>query len=287
MWDYTEKVKDHFLNPRNVGEIVNPDAVGEIGNIRCGDALRLSLKIDDNKRIVDAKFKTFGCASAIASSSALTELIKGLTLDEALKISNNDIAEYLGGLPEEKMHCSVMGQEALEKAINSYRGIKTDETEEDKQGNIVCKCFGVTDSKIKRVVMENNLKTVDEVTNYCKAGGACGSCHDEIEKIIRDVHKIKSEKDQEQEEIRQGKKKLTNIRKIQLIQETIDHAIKPALRHADGDLELVDVDGDKVYIRLKGACSSCRSAGMTLKGYIEKTLRDSVIDTLEVIQEKS
>ena len=180
MWEYTDKVKEHFLNPRNVGVIEDADGIGEVGSLSCGDALTLYFKVDTDERITDVKFQTFGCASAIASSSALSEMLKGLTLEEAAKITNDDIADFLGGLPKEKMHCSVMGRDALEKAIAHYRG----EPEKKIEGEIVCECFGVTDIEIERVVRENHLTTIEDVTDYVKAGGGCGNCHDRIQEII-------------------------------------------------------------------------------------------------------
>ncbi|MBF0200195.1 MAG: Fe-S cluster assembly protein NifU [Desulfamplus sp.] len=183
MWEYNDKVKDHFLNPRNVGEMPDASAVGEVGSLSCGDALKLFLKINKNGRIVDASFMTFGCASAVASSSALTEMVKGLTLEEAEKLTNDDIADYLDGLPREKMHCSVMGQDALRKAIRSYKGIEI----QAKPGNIVCECFGVTDIEIIEAVKDNNLKNAEDVTFYVKAGGGCGKCVEKIEEIVESL----------------------------------------------------------------------------------------------------
>ena len=123
---YSDKIMEHFLNPRNVGEITDPDGVGQVGNAKCGDIMKMYIKVHDN-RIVDVKFKTFGCGAAIATSSMATEIIKGQTLDEAMKLSNKAVAEALGGLPAVKMHCSVLAEEAIKGAIEDYRSKQSDE----------------------------------------------------------------------------------------------------------------------------------------------------------------
>jgi NifU-like protein len=271
MWEYTDKVKDHFLNPRNIGEVENPDGVAEVGSLACGDALKLSFKLDENKRIKEAKFKTFGCASAIATSSALTEMIKGMTLAEAMKVTNQDIAAFLGGLPQEKMHCSVMGKEALEAAVANYRGAPAKEP----GAQIICECFGVTDRDIERAVRENNLTTVEEVTNYTKAGGGCGNCHEAIRQIIERVQAGA------QPAVRP---KLSNIQKIRMIEETIEREIRPSLKHDGGDIELIDVIGNRVLVATRGACASCKASDITLKHFVESKLRDLVSPEL-VIEE--
>jgi NifU-like protein len=278
MWEYTDKVRDHFFNPRNVGEIEDADGVGEVGSLACGDALKLTFKLDEKGRIKDAKFKTFGCASAIATSSVLTEIIKGMTIEEASKVTNKEIADYLGGLPEQKMHCSVMGREALEAAIENYRtgGRKKHELE----GRVVCTCFGVTEKEIKRVIRENDLTTVEQVTNYCKAGGGCGGCKGEIEKIIELVQGEKAE--QPAIAIPAKGHKLTNIQKIQLIQQTINEQIRPALRADGGNIELIDVVGDKVIVAFRGMCAQCHLAEFTIKDVVEARLREFVSPELYV-----
>jgi len=281
MWEYTDKLKEHFFNPRNVGEIENADGLGEVGSLACGDALRLTFKVDDDGRIKDAKFKTFGCASAIATSSVLTEMIKGMTIDEAAKVTNKDIADFLGGLPEQKMHCSVMGREALEAAIENYRSGSTKKHE--IEGAVVCTCFGVTDIEIERVIRENDLTTVEQVTNYCKAGGGCGGCQGEIEKIIE---KVQGDKIKEQPAPAPGRQsKLTNIQKIQLIQQTINEQIRPALRADGGNIELIDVEGNKVIVAFRGMCAQCQLAEFTMRDVVEARLREFVSQDIVVEEE--
>ncbi len=277
MWEYTDKVKDHFLNPRNVGEIEDADGVGDVGSLSCGDALKFTFKLGEDGRIVDAKFKTFGCASAIASSSALTLMVIGLTLDEAEKITNEDLADFLGGLPKEKMHCSVMGREALEAAIANYRGVALPQAE----GEVVCECFGVTDVEIRRAVEESSLKTIEEVTNFTKAGGGCGKCEERIQELIDEVSKSAPKIIP-----MTGPARLTTVKKIKMIEDVFDREIRPNLKKDGGDIELIDVDGDYVMVSLRGSCVSCAKSQITLKEYVEKKLREEVLETLIVEESK-
>jgi NifU-like protein len=169
------------------------------------------------------------------------------------------------------MHCSVMGRDALEKAIENYRG----ETAKKVEGQIVCECFGVTDVEIERAVRENNLATIEDVTDYVKAGGGCSKCHENIQEIIDSI----------QGTVRPVKKKpagMTNLEKIKLIEETLEREIKPALKKDGGNIELIDVDGDRVYVKLRGTCATCTKSDLTLKHYVESKLRELVTPELAV-----
>ena len=266
MWDYTDKVREHFLFPHNVGELKDANAVGEVGSLACGDALKLYLKIEGD-RITDAKFQTFGCASAIASSSVLTDMVKGKTVDEALAITNKEIAEALGGLPQQKMHCSVMGQEALEAAIRNWRGEEAEAPHEESR--IVCKCFGVSEEQIRRAIKENNLTSVEEVTNFTKAGGGCGNCLGDIALILADETGTAAPE-------AKAAKPLSNVQRMQLVMRTLDEVVRPRLKQDGGDVELVDIDGPVVTVSLRGMCQACPSSKLTLEGLVQETLRDHV-----------
>ena len=283
MWDYSEKVRDHFFHPRNSGPLENANAIGDFGSIQCGDALRLMLRVDPTSEIIEeAHFQTFGCGSAIASSSALTEIIKGKTLDEALQVSNQDIADYLDGLPPEKMHCSVMGREALQAAVANYRGEQWKEDHED--GDLVCKCFAIDAVMIENTIRANRLKTLDEVANYTKAGGGCSACHEKIEDILIAVNgrlyanevKPRGGADTAASPARP---KRTNYQRIRLIEDTLE-AIRPMLQRDHGDVTLIEVDGKKIYVELSGACKGCSMEAATLGGVQQK-----LIETLgELVQ---
>ncbi|GAB7022777.1 Fe-S cluster assembly protein NifU [Salidesulfovibrio brasiliensis] len=275
MWEYTEKVKDHFLNPRNTGSIDDADGIGEVGSLACGDALKLFLKVNDKEVIEDAKFQTFGCASAIASSSALTEMIIGMTVAEAEALTNKDIAEYLGGLPREKMHCSVMGQEALEQAIKNYRGEAGTVAEHSHDGELICECFGIFDEEILRAIKENDLKTVEDVTNFTKAGGGCGKCIPDLEELLAQAHGEKAACDVPKQDDPPAAG-MTNLQRMRLIEQVIDEEIRPMLQKDGGNIQLIDVDRTTVYVRLLGMCAGCPSSQATLKGLVEARLQEKV-----------
>jgi len=278
MWEYSEKVQEHFFSPRNAGAVEDANATGDVGSLACGDALRLTLKVNpETDVILDAGFQTFGCGSAIASSSALTEIIKGKTLDEALKVTNQEIADYLDGLPPEKMHCSVMGREALQAAIANYRG---EEWKDDhEEGALVCKCFAVDSTLIENTIRDNGLTTVEDVVNFTKAGGGCSACHEGIEEVLT---KVLAEEGKSFNPAARSvavamptapaaPAKMTNIQRIRRI-ETVLESIRPTLQRDHGDVELVDIDGKNVYVNMKGACSGCQMAAVTLEGIQERII---------------
>lgn len=286
MWDYSEKVQEHFFNPKNAGAVEGANAIGEVGSISCGDALRLTLKVNDDSEIIeDAGFQTFGCGSAIASSSVLTEIIKGKTVDEALEVSNQDIADQLDGLPPEKMHCSVMGREALQAAVANFRG---EEWKDDhEEGALICKCFAIDEVMIEEMVWANKLRTVEDVTNFTKAGGGCAACHEDIEGILERVLAEKGESfdpDAASKEVKaepEVKKPLTNLQRIKKIEEVLE-SLRPQLMADGGDVELVEVIGNTAYVNMTGACNGCQMAAMTIAG-IQQQLMEVLGEFIKVV----
>ena len=293
MWEYSETLKEHFFSPKNAGKVEEANGIGEVGSISCGDALRLSLKVDDSSEtILDAGFETFGCGSAIASSSALTEIIKGKTLDDALKVTNQDIADFLDGLPPEKMHCSVMGREALQAAVANYRGEEW--SDDHEEGALICKCFAVDEVLIEDTIRANGLTSVEDVTNFTKAGGGCSSCHEGIEEILARVMAESGEtfdptapaapKEEPAKIAATAAAKtggMTSLQRIKRIEMVIE-SIRPQLQMDKGDVELVEVDGNNIYVNMIGACSGCQMASMTLGG-IQQRMMEELGEFIKVI----
>ncbi|MDZ0181290.1 Fe-S cluster assembly protein NifU [Klebsiella quasipneumoniae] len=262
MWNYSEKVKDHFFHPRNARVVDNANAVGDVGSLSCGDALRLMLRVDPHTEIIEeAGFQTFGCGSAIASSSALTELIIGHTLTEAGQITNQQIADYLDGLPPEKMHCSVMGQEALRAAIAHFRGESLEE--EHEEGKLICKCFGVDEGHIRRAVVNNGLTTLEEVINYTKAGGGCTACHEKIELALAAILA--------QQPPAPLPAETAHDAQWQSVVDTINE-LRPHIQADGGDMTLVSVTPRQVTVSLSGSCSGCMMTDMTLAWLQQKLM---------------
>ncbi|WP_411991323.1 Fe-S cluster assembly protein NifU [Agarivorans sp. DSG3-1] len=277
MWNYSEKVKQHFFQPKNAKAVDHANAIGDVGSISCGDALRLSLKVNpDSDVIEDAGFQTFGCGSAIASSSALTEMIIGQTIDQAMRISNQDIVDFLDGLPPEKMHCSVMGMEALHAAVAQYRGEEV--AEEHEEGELICKCFAIDDALIKRVVSQNKLETLDEVINYTKAGGACAACHEKIEWVLEEC--LGAPLADPIVTPASPSKVNTIVGKIRLIEQALEQ-VRPQLQADGGDVQLSDVEDDMVFVSLTGACNGCGLSSATL-AMIEQKISTVLGETITV-----
>jgi len=195
-WVYTENVKDHFMNPRNVLEALDSydyDGFGKTGNVKCGDEMIFVIKVDSEKQIItDCKWKTYGCASAIATTSKLSEMVTGMPLQEAYRISPRDIVDQLGGLPDNKIHCSVIGDKALREAIEDYyRRSGMEDKIEKEETNIVCECMNVSEKEIEEAVLEGakNYLRVQEMT---KAGTVCGQCKDEVIDIMNKYIRLHS-----------------------------------------------------------------------------------------------
>ncbi len=311
MWDYSDKVKEHFFHPRNAKQVENANAKGDVGSLSCGDALSLSLKIDPQTDVIeDAGFQTFGCGSAIASSSALTELIIGKTLNEALAITNKDIADYLDGLPPEKMHCSVMGMEALHAAAADYRGESLEDDHEE--GELICKCFAVDDVTIKRVVKANNLSTLEEVINYTKAGGACASCHEKIEWVLEEclaemnIERLPATAEAENAPAPKAQPESIAVatesvdiqsqpalsqkemaRRIRIVERVLEE-VRPSIEADGGSISLVDIEDDLVFVNMSGSCMGCGLSGLTIAS-IETKVSQAVGHAITVfpVQERT
>ena len=188
MWAYTDKVKEHFMNPKNIlqdEDSFHADGKGIVGNVKCGDQMLMVIKVDKEKgTIADCKWKTYGCASAIASTSVLSEMVKGMKLEDAYHVTPKDITRELGELPEHKIHCSVLGDKALRAAINDYyerNGMQ--EKIEKEEAKIVCQCMNVTDHEIEQAVLEG-ARTYLELQEHTKLGTVCGQCEGEATKLL-------------------------------------------------------------------------------------------------------
>jgi NifU-like protein len=321
-WEYSEKTKRLFMSAvhgepgTHLGEIEDPDGFGEHGSIVCGDAMRFTFRVERHPTdptkdaITEARYLTFGCTSAIAASEALCAIIeeRRLTPIEALQIKNSDIVEYLEGLPKQKIHCSVMGAEALESAVFNWaqkRGVDLEKLgidihpDEKAEGRIVCKCFSLSEPYIRRKIKELNLRTIPEITNAIKAGGACMSCH-HVPGGLQDLLDEAWGKDTDALRILPAagfpgpdaappdtsgpEPALSPYQFSKKIEKAVEEYIRPMLMRDGGDVEIVDIKDSLIYCRLRGACAGCAAASQTLKLMVEKTLKEMVDQRIRVIE---
>lgn len=314
LWDaYSKKVAQRMDNPTHLGVLTEEDAkargaeliIADYGAEACGDAVRLYWLVDKEDRIVDAKFKSFGCGTAIASSDMMVELCLGKKVQEAVKITNIDVEKALRddpdtpAVPGQKMHCSVMAYDVIKKAAALYLGKDMADFEDEI---ILCECARVSLSTIKEVIKLNDLKSVEEITNYTKAGAFCKSCvkpggHEEREYYLVDVlREVRLEMEAENlknnaEQVELGDlpfTQMTIVQKSKAIDKTIDMHIRPMLIMDGGNLEVIDVQVTKdghvdVFIRYMGACNGCASATTGTLFAIENVLQENLDSNIRVL----
>jgi len=311
LWDqYSNVVTDRMNNPRHQGEITQDEAdalnsrliVADFGAESCGDAVRLYWAVDENERIIKSKFKSFGCGTAIASSDMMVELCEGKTVSEAVKITNIDVEKALRdeedtpAVPPQKMHCSVMAYDVIKKAAAEYKGVDAESFEEEI---MVCECARVSLSTLQEVIKLNDLKTVEEVTDYTKAGAFCKSCikpggHEEREYYLVDI--LANTRDEmEQERLSTAATagmtgdfmNMTMVQRIKAIDAVVDENVRQFLIMDGGNMEVIDVkdEGENVdvYIRYLGACSSCASSTTGTLFAIEAALKEKLSDKIRVL----
>jgi len=315
IWEeYSQKVQDLMNNPKNQGELTEEDAkrlggeliVADFGAESCGDAVRLYWIVDPKTdKIIDAKFKSFGCGTAIASSDTMVELCKGKTVDEAVKITNIDVEKAMRdepdtpAVPPQKMHCSVMAYDVIKKAASLYKGVDMESFEEEI---IVCECARVSLQTIKEVIKLNDLKSVEEITDYTKAGAFCKSCikpggHEEREYYLVDIL-ADVRREMEEEKLKETAEKqasgeeipfndMTLVQKIKAIDSVIDESVRQFLIMDGGNMEVLDVKQNgqytDVYIRYLGACSGCASSTTGTLYAIESTLKEKLDPNIRVL----
>jgi NifU-like protein len=315
-WNYSKRTTELFMNAvrggpgSHMGEIDDPDGIGEHGSIACGDALRFTFRVERHPTdptqdvITEARYLTFGCTSAIAASEALCAIIEEsrYTPIEALEVDNQAIVKYLDGLPQQKIHCSVMGAEALEAAVFNWaqrRGVDLAElgidirAEELEEGRLVCKCFGLTEPYLLRKIEELELKSIPDITNAIKAGGACMSCHHTpggLQDLLTQVWGRQTTAFKELPVLPMARvpaagpqPDLSPYKFAKEVERVMDQYVRPQLQHDGGDLEIVDIKDTLVYIRFQGACADCIGADRTLKLMVEQALKDQVDERIRVV----
>lgn len=311
IWEeYSQKVQDLMNSPRNMGEITEEQAenmggkliVADFGAESCGDAVRLYWVVDEKTdKIVDSKFKSFGCGTAIASSDTMAELCKGKTVDEAVKITNIDVELAMRDTPEtpavppQKMHCSVMAYDVIKAAAAQYKGVNPEDFENEI---IVCECARVSLGTIKEVIKLNDLKTIEEITNYTKAGGFCKSCikpggHEDREYYLVDIlADTRAEMEKEKmENIANAPSSdfegMTVVGQLKAVEAILDADIRPMLMMDGGNMDIIDIqkadENIDIYIRYLGACDGCASGSTGTLYAIEAVLQEKLSEKIRVI----